>query len=122
MRLLAVPQEFIMLVTLGGGVPLRGQMLSHAHGAHIVVGTPGLVLDPLQRKQLSLAALNTLVLDEADRMLDMGFFDAIATLARQCPGARQTLLFSATYPEGVAKIGAQFMRAPVQITAQARHA
>ena len=121
-RRLARAEENTRLVTLCGGVPLRGQMLSLAHGAHIVVGTPGRVLDHLQRQQLSLVALDTLVLDEADRMLDMGFFDAIATLARQCPGARQTLLFSATYPEGVAKIGAQFMRAPVQITAQARHA
>ncbi|MBP7503793.1 MAG: DEAD/DEAH box helicase, partial [Aquabacterium sp.] len=92
------------------------------HGAHIVVGTPGRVMDHLERGSLTLEALNTLVLDEADRMLDMGFFDDIATVARQCPKERQTLLFSATYPEGIAKLSAQFMKTPVQITVQAQHA
>src|SRR3990167_1193829 len=99
-RRLARAEENIKVVTLCGGVPLRGQMLSLEHGAHIVVGTPGRVMDHLERGHLTLEALNTLVLDEADRMLDMGFFDDIATVARQCPKERQTLLFSATYPEG----------------------
>ena len=121
-RRLARAEENIKVVTLCGGVPLRGQTLSLEHGAHIVVGTPGRVMDHLERHHLSLEALNTLVLDEADRMLDMGFFDDIATVARQCPKDRQTLLFSATYPEGIAKLSAQFMKAPVQITVQAQHA
>jgi len=121
-RRLARAEENIKVVTLCGGVPLRGQTLSLEHGAHIVVGTPGRVMDHLERQHLSLEALNTLVLDEADRMLDMGFFDDIATVARQCPKDRQTLLFSATYPEGIAKLSAQFMKAPVQITVQAQHA
>ena len=121
-RRLARAEENIKVVTLCGGVPLRGQMLSLEHGAHIVVGTPGRVMDHLERGHLTLEALNTLVLDEADRMLDMGFFDDIATVARQCPKDRQTLLFSATYPEGIAKLSAQFMKAPVQITVQAQHA
>ena len=121
-RRLARADDNIKVVTLCGGVPLRGQTLSLEHGAHIVVGTPGRVMDHLERQHLSLEALNTLVLDEADRMLDMGFFDDIATVARQCPKDRQTLLFSATYPEGIAKLSAQFMKAPVQITVQAQHA
>ncbi len=121
-RRLARAEENIKVVTLCGGVPLRGQTLSLEHGAHIVVGTPGRVMDHLERHHLSLEALNTLVLDEADRMLDMGFFDDIATVARQCPKDRQTLLFSATYPEGIAKLSAQFMKTPVQITVQAQHA
>lgn len=121
-RRLARAEENIKVVTLCGGVPLRGQMLSLEHGAHIAVGTPGRVLDHLERGHLSLEALNTLVLDEADRMLDMGFFDDIATVARQCPAQRQTLLFSATYPEGIAQLSAQFMKNPQQITVQAQHA
>jgi ATP-independent RNA helicase DbpA len=72
------------------------------HGAHVVVGTPGRIMDHIERGSLKLDALNTLVLDEADRMLDMGFHDDIAFVAKRCPSARQTLLFSATYPEGIA--------------------
>jgi ATP-dependent RNA helicase DbpA len=114
-RRLARAQENIKVVTLCGGVALRGQRASLEYGAHIVVGTPGRVMDHLARGTLMLDALNTLVLDEADRMLDMGFFDDIATVVKQCPTERQTLLFSATYPEGIAKLAERFMRAPVQI-------
>jgi len=120
-RRLARAHENIKVVTLCGGVPLRGQIASLEHGAHIVVGTPGRVMDHLERGTLALDALNTLVLDEADRMLDMGFFDDIAKVARQCPPERQTLLFSATYPEGIARLAQQFMRQPQQITVQAQH-
>ncbi len=73
-RRLARAEENIKVVTLCGGVALRGQRASLEHGAHIVVGTPGRVMDHLERGYLNLEALNTLVLDEADRMLDMGFF------------------------------------------------
>jgi ATP-dependent RNA helicase DbpA len=121
-RRLARAEENIKVVTLCGGVPLRGQTLSLQHGAHIVVGTPGRVMDHLEREHLQLDALNTLVLDEADRMLDMGFFDDIVVVAKQCPKERQTLLFSATYPEGIATLSQRFMRAPEQITVQAQHA
>ncbi|WP_219214988.1 ATP-dependent RNA helicase DbpA [Variovorax boronicumulans] len=120
-RRLARAEENIKVVTLCGGVALRGQNASLEHGAHIVVGTPGRIMDHLERGNLSLEALNTLVLDEADRMLDMGFFEDIVTVARQCPAERQTLLFSATYPEGIAKLAAQFMKAPQQITVAAQH-
>ena len=120
-RRLARADDNIKVVTLCGGVPLRGQLATLEHGAHIVVGTPGRVMDHLQRESLKLDALNTLVLDEADRMLDMGFFDDIVTVAKQCPKERQTLLFSATYPEGIAKLAAQFMRDPVTVKVQAQH-
>ena len=118
-RRLARAEENIKVVTLCGGVALRGQLSSLAHGAHVVVGTPGRVLDHLERDSLKLDALGTLVLDEADRMLDMGFLDDIATVVRQCPKERQTLLFSATYPEGIAKLAAQFMKNPKQIAVAA---
>ena len=120
-RRLARTEENIKMVTLCGGVALRGQIASLEHGAHIVVGTPGRIMDHLDRGNLDLAALNTLVLDEADRMLDMGFFDDIAKVARQCPPTRQTLLFSATYPDGIAKLSQQFMKNPQQITVQVQH-
>jgi ATP-dependent RNA helicase DbpA len=120
-RRLARAEDNIKVVTLAGGVPLRGQTTSLGHGAHIVVGTPGRVLDHLGRGTLQLDALNTLVLDEADRMLDMGFVDDIAQVARACPAQRQTLLFSATYPEGIAKLAAQFMRDPVTVKVEAQH-
>ena len=120
-RRLARSEDNTKVVTLCGGVPLRGQMASLEHGAHIVVGTPGRVMDHLERGSLDLEALNTLVLDEADRMLDMGFFDDIVKVAKQCPKTRQTLLFSATYPEGIAKLANQFMRDPVTVKVEAQH-
>jgi len=121
-RRLARAEENIKVVTLCGGVALRGQRASLEHGAHIVVGTPGRVMDHLARGYLTLDALNTLVLDEADRMLDMGFFDDIATVTKQCPTTRQTLLFSATFPDGIAKLAKQFMREPQQIKVALQHA
>ena len=120
-RRLARAEDNIKVVTLCGGVAMRGQNASLEHGAHIVVGTPGRIMDHLERGHLNLEAMNTLVLDEADRMLDMGFFDDIVTVAKQCPKERQTLLFSATYPEGIAKISQQFMRNPVTITVESQH-
>ena len=120
-RRLARAEDNIKVVTLCGGVPLRGQLATLEHGAHIVVGTPGRIMDHLERGSLRLEALNTLVLDEADRMLDMGFFDDIVQVARQCPKERQTLLFSATYPEGIEKLAQQFMRDPQTIAVQAQH-
>jgi ATP-independent RNA helicase DbpA len=111
----------IKVVTLCGGVALRGQTVSLEHGAHVVVGTPGRILDHLERGSLRLQGVRMLVLDEADRMLDMGFLDDIAKVARQCPAQRQTLLFSATYPEGIDKLAAQFMRDPQSVKVQAQH-
>jgi ATP-independent RNA helicase DbpA len=121
-RRLARAEDNIKTLTLCGGVPLRAQLASLAHGAHIVVGTPGRILDHLARQSLVLDALNTLVLDEADRMLDMGFADDIAQVVQACPSTRQTLLFSATYPEGVAKLASRFMREPREIKLTETHA
>jgi ATP-independent RNA helicase DbpA len=119
-RRLARSEDNVKTLTLCGGVPLRNQQASLAHGAHVVVGTPGRIIDHLERGALQLDALNTLVLDEADRMLDMGFHDDIAKIAKLCPKARQTLLFSATYPEGIAKLAQQFMRAPKEVKVRAQ--
>ena len=115
LRRLARAEDHTKVLTLCGGATMRPQLASLAHGAHIVVGTPGRILDHLSRGSLNLEALNTLVLDEADRMLDMGFYDDIASVAQQCPKQRQTLLFSATYPEGIAKLSAAFMRQPKEV-------
>lgn len=120
-RRLARAEENVKVLTLCGGTPMRPQAQSLEHGAHIVVGTPGRIMDHLDRGNLQLDALNTLVLDEADRMLDMGFFDDIAKVARQCPPTRQTLLFSATYPEGIAKLSQQFLRNPKEVKLEERH-
>ena len=121
-RRLARAEDHIKVLTLCGGSTMRPQLASLEHGAHIVVGTPGRIMDHLERGSLQLDALNTLVLDEADRMLDMGFFDDIATVAKQCPKQRQTLLFSATYPDGIARLAAAFMREPKEVKLAERHA
>jgi ATP-independent RNA helicase DbpA len=121
LRRLARSVENIKILTLVGGSTMRPQIASLEHGAHIVVGTPGRIMDHLQRGSLNLEALNTLVLDEADRMLDMGFYDDIAFIARQCPAQRQTLLFSATYPEGIAELSQRFMRQPHEVKLLERH-
>jgi len=121
-RRLARAEDNIKVLTLCGGATLKPQAASLAHGAHVVVGTPGRLLDHLQRGNLALEALSTLVLDEADRMLDMGFRDDIAAVADACPAHRQTLLFSATYPAGIAELAGRFLREPEQIRLAEGHA
>jgi ATP-independent RNA helicase DbpA len=120
-RRLARAEENVKVLTLCGGTAMRPQAASLEHGAHVVVGTPGRILDHVLRGNLKLGSLNTLVLDEADRMLDMGFFDDIAAVARECPVERQTLLFSATYPDGIAKLAQQFLRKPQQVKLDVVH-
>ncbi|MCE5182774.1 MAG: ATP-dependent RNA helicase DbpA [Betaproteobacteria bacterium] len=120
-RRLARFADNIKIVTLCGGTTMRPQMSSLEHGAHIVVGTPGRIMDHLQRGSLKLDALNTLVLDEADRMLDMGFYDDIAFVSKQCPPDRQTLLFSATYPDGITRLARQFLRKPQEVKLLEQH-
>ena len=84
-RRIARAEDNIKILTLCGGTPIRPQADSLAHGAHVVVGTPGRLMDHISRGSLKLDSLATLVLDEADRMLDMGFFDDIAYVAKACP-------------------------------------
>jgi len=121
-RRLARSEDNIKIIALCGGTTLRPQIASLEHGAHIVVGTPGRIMDHLERGSLKLDALNTLVLDEADRMLDMGFYDDIACVARRCPEKRQTLLFSATYPEGIASLARLFLRDAQEVKLLEQHA
>ena len=120
-RRLARFEDNIKVLSLCGGTPIGPQRGSLEHGAHIVVGTPGRLMDHLERGSLRLDALNTLVLDEADRMLDMGFFDDIVYVAEHCPAHRQTLLFSATYPEGIETLAKQFLRHPQEVKLPEQH-
>ena len=120
-RRLARAVDNFKVVTVYGGVPSRNQIASLENGAHVVVGTPGRVMDLMERGALDIGQLQVLVLDEADRMLDMGFLADIETVVRQCPPERQTLLFSATYPDGIAKLAQRFMRTPQMIKVQAQH-
>lgn len=115
-RRLARAHNNVKVLVLCGGAPIKPQAESLAHGAHVVVGTPGRLIDHLDRGTLQLDALQTLVLDEADRMLDMGFMDDITRIASRAPPARQTLLFSATYPEGIQQLAKKFLRAPREVT------
>ncbi|MEX0292671.1 ATP-dependent RNA helicase DbpA [Pseudomonas putida] len=121
LRRLARAEDNIKILTLCGGVSLGPQIASLEHGAHIIVGTPGRIQQHLDKGTLVLDGLNTLVLDEADRMLDMGFFDAIASIIGKTPPRRQTLLFSATYPAGIEQLAADFMRKPQQVKVESLH-
>jgi len=121
LRRLARCTDNMRILTLCGGVPFGPQMGSLQHGAHVVVGTPGRLLDHLRRGSLDLAFLQTLVLDEADRMLDMGFQEEIAALIAATPEKKQTLLFSATYPEAIATMSATIQREPVEVSVDEAH-
>ena len=112
----------IKLVVLCGGKPLGPQADSLEHGAHIAVGTPGRIKDHLSRATLDLSSVETMVLDEADRMLDMGFYDEIMNIVNQTPNNRQTLLFSATYPNTIKKMCRSIQRDPVVIKVDETHA
>lgn len=111
----------IKLVMLCGGKPFGPQVGSLEHGAHVVVGTPGRVQDHLRKNTLKLDGLITLVLDEADRMLDMGFADAMKDIIGQTPSTRQTLLFSATYPDTIDQMSRQIQRKPATVKVASEH-
>ncbi len=121
LRRLARALGNIKILTLTGGMPMRPQMASLEHGAHIIVGTPGRIRDHLGRASINLATVQTLVLDEADRMTDMGFYDEIAGIVSACPQRRQTLLFSATYPDDIRKASAEFLRQPIEVMIASQH-
>ena len=110
----AIPNLKVLLLT--GGVPLAPQLASLRKDSHVVVGTPGRVQEVLETNALSLAKVRTLVLDEADRMLDMGFEKAIREIVGHLPPQRQGLLFSATFPEDIRRLGREFLREPLEVT------
>ncbi len=121
LRRLARSTGNVKVLVLTGGSPMRPQIASLEHGAHIIVGTPGRVRDHLGRETLDLSKVSTLVLDEADRMTDMGFYDEIAGIVSACPKRRQTLLFSATYPDDIRRATDDFLVDPVEVTVEAQH-
>ena len=114
-RQLASRMRNIKVVMLCGGKPFGPQRDSLEHGAHIVVGTPGRIQDHLQRQTLDLTGVTTFVLDEADRMLDMGFAEVMATITAALPKARQTLLLSATFPDDIKKMSRSIQRQPIEV-------
>ena len=108
----------IKILNLSGGLAFRPQCDSLKHGAHVIVGTPGRILKHLDKKTLLLSYVRTVVLDEADRMLDMGFIDAMKQVLRYCPSNRQTLLFSATFTPPIKQLAKEFMKKPQEITVE----
>lgn len=103
----------IKVLTLGGGVPFKPQVASLSHQAHIIVGTVGRVLKHLQEGHLNLENLHTFVLDEADKMLDMGFYDDILKIIEYLPKTRQTMLFSATYEDNIKNLSKELLNNPI---------
>ncbi len=120
-RRLARLTHNVKILTLCGGVSIGPQIGSLERGAHIVVGTPGRIVDHINKGTLKLDGLNQLVLDEADRMLEMGFADDIDTVLAACNENRQTLLFSATYPDNIKKISARCQRNPQMVVVETIH-
>ncbi len=107
----------VNVVAIYGGSSMDRQVSALKHGAQVVVGTPGRVLDLIRRHELNLDRVQTVILDEADRMLDMGFIVDVETILSRCPRQRQTALFSATMPYAILRICDRFMdRDPVRVT------
>jgi ATP-independent RNA helicase DbpA len=123
LRQLARHIENVRILTLCGGSPMGPQRAALEHGAHIIVGTPGRLRDHLGRHTLDLSRVHTVVLDEADRMVDMGFYEDMIGILSACPPRtrRQTLLFSATYPNNIKKIAADLMNKPERVTVAEQH-
>lgn len=121
-RKLARAIHNIKVLTLCGGMPFGPQVGSLEHGAHIIVGTPGRIEDHLGRGTLSLEHVDTLVLDEADRMLEMGFQAALDRIIGDISEERQTLLFSATFPQQIQKIANKYLQTPEVVKVESTHA
>lgn len=102
----------VKVLTLCGGVPFKPQAASLFHGAHIVVGTPGRILKHISENNIDLSHIKMLVLDEADKMLDMGFYDDIMEIIQSLPTKRQTLLYSATYEQNIEQLSTKILEAP----------
>ena len=115
----AIPNTNVL--TLCGGKPIGPQLTSLQRNPHIVVGTPGRILKHLGKGTLKLDGLKILVLDEADRMLDMGFHEDIMRIIDMTPAQRQTLLFSATYPDEIKDISVAIQSDPVEIRVESLH-
>lgn len=120
-RRLARAIHNIKVLTLCGGKPFGPQLGSLAHGAHIIVGTPGRIEEHLRKGSLSLSDVSMFVLDEADRMLEMGFQDALENICAGLPAKRQTLLFSATFPNEIEQISARYLSKPERIQIEDAH-
>ncbi|MCZ4059159.1 ATP-dependent RNA helicase DbpA [Pantoea sp. LMR881] len=118
LRQLARFTRNIKVLTLCGGQPISAQRDSLNHAPHIIVGTPGRILDHIKRENIQLDNLRTLVLDEADRMLEMGFRDDMEAIIEATPSSRQTLLFSATWPEAIAAISTRFQRDALSVVTE----
>jgi ATP-independent RNA helicase DbpA len=118
LRRIARHRQNVTLATLYGGQATSLQKQALKKGAHIVVGTPGRVADLVEKGSLVLRSLSMLVLDEADRMLDMGFIAALKQITRVLPQKRQTLLFSATFPENIQALSGHLQRDPRRITVE----
>ncbi|MEX2475441.1 ATP-dependent RNA helicase DbpA [Marinobacter sp.] len=115
LRELARAKANVKVLSLCGGVSIGPQIGSLSHGAHVVVGTPGRIQDHLRKGTLVLDRLQTLVLDEADRMLDMGFQDAVEDIISRAPSQRQTLMFSATWPGSIRTLSERYQTGAVDI-------
>ncbi len=120
-RQLARAIQNIKVLILCGGTPIGPQIGSLEHGAHIIVGTPGRIVDHLNKNRLDLDNINMLVLDEADRMLEMGFQPSLDLIFSLCPKQHQTLLFSATFPEQIKSVTKKITKQPVMVKVTATH-
>ena len=112
-------QKRVSVVSVYGGKSISNQASLISRGAQVVVGTPGRIIDLIERRMLRLDQVHTLVLDEADRMLDMGFIDDIRTIISHIPTERQTMMFSATMPEEICELANTIMRDPERIMVSA---
>ncbi|MBN1208926.1 MAG: ATP-dependent RNA helicase DbpA [Myxococcaceae bacterium] len=108
----------LQVLVLAGGQPIGPQLNALEKGAHIAVGTPGRVLDLLEREALETRHLATVVLDEADRMLDMGFREDMERILGATPSSRQTVLFSATFPPTIEEMSRAFQKEPARVTVE----